>query len=73
MKLASLLFFICIDLAFSQAPGSQKQEYHLPLTIKECPTSSCNNVQAKVVIDSNWRWIHDSNGYGYTNCYTGIL
>ncbi|AEO64066.1 glycoside hydrolase family 7 protein [Thermothielavioides terrestris NRRL 8126] len=30
---------------------------------------SCTTVQGEVVIDSNWRWVHDKNGY--TNCYTG--
>lgn len=30
---------------------------------------SCQTVQGEVVIDANWRWVHDKGGY--TNCYTG--
>lgn len=30
---------------------------------------SCTSTSGSVVIDSNWRWVHDVDGY--TNCYTG--
>jgi cellulose 1,4-beta-cellobiosidase len=26
-------------------------------------------VNGEITIDSNWRWVHDKNGY--TNCYSG--
>lgn len=30
---------------------------------------SCTSTTAPVVIDANWRWVHDTEGY--LNCYTG--
>ncbi|KAK4235475.1 glycoside hydrolase family 7 protein [Achaetomium macrosporum] len=40
------------------------------MTWQKCSSSgSCTNVDGEVTIDSNWRWVHDKNGY--TNCYNG--
>lgn len=32
---------------------------------------SCTSKTGKVVINSNWRWLHDKTSGSYTNCYTG--
>merc|ERR1712174_117530 len=40
------------------------------ITLKECTVSGgCTSRQAKLTLDANWRWIHETNGY--QNCYTG--
>lgn len=31
--------------------------------------SSCTNVNGEIVIDANWRWLHNTGGY--TNCFDG--
>lgn len=63
------IYLLLISLN-AQGTGTQKQEYHLPLTIQECQNGgSCSPKSTKVTLDSNWRWTHSSNGY--QNCYTG--
>ena len=71
MKIWFLLSLtLIISSVFSQGTGTNKQEYHLPLTVQECQSSgSCLNKDAKVTLDSNWRWLHNTGGY--QNCYTG--
>ena len=57
-------------LASGQQVGTQKTETHPKMSWKKCASAgSCSTVNAEVTIDSNWRWVHDKNGY--TNCYTG--
>ena len=72
MHALKLISIICIFplLLQSQGTGTQKQEYHLPLSIEECSSSgSCSTIQSKVTLDANWRWTHSSSGY--QNCYSG--
>jgi len=39
------------------------------MTFQKCSgAGSCTNVNGEVVIDANWRWVHNKNGQ---NCYTG--
>jgi len=69
----SILFIsiVCfsISLTVGQLPGTQTTENHLPLTTYQCTSSGgCTTSSTSVVLDANWRWIHDSS---YTNCYTG--
>jgi cellulose 1,4-beta-cellobiosidase len=52
----------------AQQAGTQQTETHPKLTWSDCSSGSCRNVQGEVVIDANWRWLHDSGG---TNCYDG--
>ena len=33
--------------------------------------NSCTSKSGKVVIDSNWRWVHDKTSGSYTNCDDG--
>ncbi|KAF6806545.1 exoglucanase 1 precursor [Colletotrichum sojae] len=52
----------------AQQAGTQQTETHPKLTWQKCTASSCSNVNGEVVIDANWRWLHDSSG---ANCYDG--
>lgn len=56
--------------ARAQQVGTQQTETHPSMTWQTCTASgSCTTVNGEVVIDANWRWVHDVDGY--TNCYTG--
>jgi len=67
------VFFLVLALAASalaQKKGTQTQETHLPMTVQTCSApGSCTQESTTVVLDSNWRWTHDVNGY--ENCYDG--
>ncbi|GAP83010.1 putative exoglucanase 1 [Rosellinia necatrix] len=65
-KLAAIAALVAT--AKAQCAASLTQETHPALTWQDCSSGSCNNVNGKVVVDSNWRWVHDSTG---TNCYSG--
>ncbi|CAE7130056.1 unnamed protein product [Rhizoctonia solani] len=55
----------------AQQVGTSKPEVHPTLTWQKCTTSGgcATQSQGKIVLDANWRWVH--NVGGYTNCYTG--
>jgi cellulose 1,4-beta-cellobiosidase len=55
----------------AQQVGTQTAEVHPALPWQKCTTSGgCVTQSAgKIVLDSNWRWLHTTSGY--TNCYTG--
>ena len=68
----SLLVVIILALSSvkGQQAGNQKPEIHPPLSIQKCTKSGgCHTEQKNVVLDANWRWLHNTGGY--TNCYTG--
>jgi len=48
--------------------GTDTQETHPRLNWQRCTSGGCQNVNAEVVIDANWRWIHNGQ---YQNCYDG--
>lgn len=53
-----------------QQVGTLQTETHPSITWQQCASGgSCSTKQGKVVIDSNWRWVHDVSSS--TNCYTG--
>jgi cellulose 1,4-beta-cellobiosidase len=59
-----------IGFTAGQLAGTQTTETHPSMTWQQCSSGgSCSSQSGKVVIDANWRWVHDKNGY--TNCYTG--
>ena len=39
------------------------------MKFQECESGSCFDNYGSIVLDANWRWLH--NVGGYTNCYTG--
>ncbi|KIN01384.1 glycoside hydrolase family 7 protein [Oidiodendron maius Zn] len=66
---ASLALSLLLVGARAQQAGTLTAENHPPLTVSQCTASGCTTSAQSIVLDSNWRWLHDVNGY--TNCYTG--
>ena len=64
--LAASLF---VASALAQVPGPLTPEVHPPLTSYKCTKASgCTAVNSSIVLDANYRWLH--NVQGYTNCVT---
>lgn len=53
--------------ATAQLAGSSTAETHPSMPWQECTASGCTDVDGTVVLDANWRWVHNADGY--TNCY----
>ncbi|KAK3998355.1 Exoglucanase 1 [Cladorrhinum sp. PSN332] len=63
-------FAALLGAAAAQQVGKETTETHPKMTWQRCSASgSCSTVSGEVTIDSNWRWVHDKNGY--SNCYSG--
>ncbi|KAI3097807.1 CAZyme family GH7 [Penicillium roqueforti] len=66
----ALLLVALLRTAQAQQVGTNTAEVHPSLTWQKCTTGgSCTSQSGKVVVDANWRWVH--NTAGFTNCYTG--
>ncbi|KAL3421779.1 glycoside hydrolase family 7 protein [Phlyctema vagabunda] len=66
---ASLALSSLFVAARAQQAGTSTPETHPPLTVSQCTASGCTTSAASIVLDANWRWLHETGGY--TNCYTG--
>lgn len=55
--------------AYGQQAGTSTPENHPKITTQKCTASGCTTQQNSIVLDSNWRWVHNTGGY--TNCYSG--
>jgi len=55
--------------ASAQQVGTSTPEVHPKMSYSACTKAGCTTSQNTVVLDSNWRWVHNTGGY--TNCYTG--
>ncbi|KAJ3169830.1 hypothetical protein HDU88_000468 [Geranomyces variabilis] len=56
--------------AFGQQAGTLQPEVHPSLQVSRCTkTGGCQVAQQSVVLDAQWRWLHQSSSS--TNCYTG--
>lgn len=56
--------------ALSQLVGNLTAEYHLPINWFNCTSPGvCKTVNGALVIDANWRWLHQANNV--TNCMSG--
>jgi len=68
---AALIAFSFAAMVMGQQVGTNTAETHPSLPWQKCTTSGGCVTQSsgKVVLDSNWRWLHTTTGY--TNCYTG--
>lgn len=55
--------------AHAQQAGIVTPEVHPPLSVSKCTASGCTTSAQSIVLDSNWRWLHNVNGYN--NCYEG--
>merc|ERR1719230_314920 len=66
------MMLLALDAASAQNVGTLKDESHPPLTVQTCTKAGgCTTSTKSVVIDSNWRWIHETDKA--VNCYTGNL
>ncbi|KAI1330832.1 cellulose 1,4-beta-cellobiosidase [Xylariaceae sp. FL0255] len=67
-KLAAIAAFVASVRA--QSACSLTAENHPALTWEQCSAGgSCTTKTGSVVLDSNWRWVHETSSA--TNCYTG--
>jgi len=68
--LSIVIFSLCLAVVLSQNQGTNTAETHPSLAFQQCTAKgSCQSMNGGVVIDSNWRWVHNTGGT--TNCYTG--
>jgi cellulose 1,4-beta-cellobiosidase len=70
----SILLATALAASFvrGQQVGTQQTETHPSITWQKCTArGSCTTQQGKLVIDANWRWVHDKTSGSTTNCYTG--
>ncbi|KAF8186061.1 cellulase [Mycena galopus ATCC 62051] len=68
-----LVIAALLPVTLSQLAGTNTPEVHPALTWQKCTGTggtSCTSQSSTVVLDSNWRWLHDGVS-GDTNCYTG--
>ncbi|KAI1194598.1 cellulose 1,4-beta-cellobiosidase [Nemania serpens] len=66
-KLAAIATLVAT--AKAQCAASLTTETHPSLQWQTCAAGGrCTNVNGKVTVDANWRWVHDSAG---ANCYDG--
>ncbi|KAJ7748315.1 cellobiohydrolaseI [Mycena maculata] len=66
----ALVSFCLLAVAYGQQIGTQMAEVHPILTTQQCTApGDCTTLQTSVVLDSNWRWLHETTST--TNCYTG--
>lgn len=66
---AATIVATLLELASAQHAGKAAQEVHLPVKSEFCSKSAggCVTEDTTIVLDQNWRWVHDVGGY--TNCY----
>ncbi|KAL1511126.1 hypothetical protein AB1Y20_005946 [Prymnesium parvum] len=68
----ALLLLSLAREAASQKVGTNVKEEHPPLLVYECTLEAgCEAKQRSVVIDANWRWVHEAGEGKYANCYDG--
>jgi len=66
----ALAIVASLALVYGQQVGTNTAENHPQITTSVCTKSGgCQTQQNEIVLDANWRWVH--NVGGYTNCYTG--
>lgn len=64
----ALVSFIAAGVGGQQV-GTLVPEVHPPLPIQKCAKGgTCTTEATTVVLDANWRWLHNAQGQ---NCYTG--
>lgn len=69
-KIAALSALVAAAKVAAQEVCTLQTETHPSLTWSTCTAAgSCTSKTGGVVIDANWRWLHNVNSS--TNCYTG--
>ncbi|KAI0316201.1 cellobiohydrolaseI [Amylostereum chailletii] len=67
---ASLITFSLLVAVYGQQVGTLQAEVHPTLSTQTCTAGgSCTTKANKIVLDSNWRYLHQTSSS--TNCYTG--
>lgn len=61
--------FLASTAVVAQQVGTQTGESHPRISTSTCTASGCQTESSEVVLDANWRWLHDVSDT--TNCYTG--
>lgn len=69
MKRAFASTLAILATARAQQIGTNEPESHPALTWSDCSAGNCTEVAGEVVIDANWRWVHQVEGD--ENCYDG--
>lgn len=69
LSVSFVLLSLLASYSNAQQVGTNTAETHPPLQWSQCTASGCTTQSASIVLDGNWRWLHDTTGY--TNCYTG--
>ncbi|KAI0312803.1 cellobiohydrolaseI [Amylostereum chailletii] len=67
---ALLSFSLLAVTVYGQQAGTLQTETHPKINVQKCTgRNSCTSTAGSVVLDSNWRWLHQTGSS--TNCYTG--
>ncbi|KAF9530499.1 cellobiohydrolase I-I [Crepidotus variabilis] len=67
---AVLFALSLLAIVHGQQVGTNTAETHPTLPWQKCTKSGCTTQSSgKIVLDSNWRWLHTTKGYD--NCYDG--
>ncbi|SPO04877.1 probable Probable 1,4-beta-D-glucan cellobiohydrolase A [Cephalotrichum gorgonifer] len=70
--LRSAVISALVASAAAQKVGTSTAEVHPKMSWQKCAEGgSCSKVDGEVVLDANWRWLHEVDGY--ENCYDGNL
>jgi cellulose 1,4-beta-cellobiosidase len=62
----SLAVSLLATIALAQQPGAYTPEVHPTLPSEVCTRAGCKAVNTSIVLDSNYRWLHEVGGYD--NC-----
>ncbi|KAJ1708564.1 glycoside hydrolase [Aspergillus flavus] len=66
----ALILSSVLSTAQGQQVGTYQTETHPSMTWQTCGNGgSCSTNQGSVVLDANWRWVHQTGSS--SNCYTG--
>jgi cellulose 1,4-beta-cellobiosidase len=55
----TLALLSVLGVARAQLAGTSTAETHPKLSWSKCTSSGCTQTSGEVVIDANWRWLHD--------------
>jgi len=61
--------YIFVSSVLSQQPPEVTPEQQPQFNYQSCDANSCTTAQSSVVLDANWRWLHQPNMGA--NCYDG--
>src|SRR4051812_5572361 len=69
LPLLLLLSLPFLGIALAQGIGNYEPEVHPKLQWSSCSLEGgCQKINAEIVVDANWRWLHQDNNY--RNCFS---